>query len=473
MFRHDPQHTGYTDCEMPDELELLWKYKTGGRVASSPAVVNDKVYFGSWDTYFYCLDTNGNLLWKYKSSWIYSSPAVVNDKVYFGSDDDYLYCLDTNGNLLWKYETGSLVSSSPAVVNDKVYFGSGDTYLYCLYTNGNLLWKYKTGDSVHSSPAVVDGKIYFGSNDCYVYCLGEKENYFVYFGFGTFGIIIIAISIVYNLMKKSKEFKIKKNEETLKIIKLRYLSSELLAGVGFFITCFLIIYYPYSFLSFVPVLISMSLFFSFFFVSSLFIKSIKISYYSIVLFIVIIAILIFFRSDLVIWKTMCMLPGLLPGTLLLPFALSRLINKIKKRSYFVSISLVYSLAATLMLAYLIESITCEETIFNFYISLPLVILIPLISYRLYDKALFHFEKKPEEKPKLSKEEISPKLKKLLQERDEWRAKLEDLKREKEDLIKRGLMSEKTYQQRYEEIMDKLVDIEDKIIQEKMKGGVKK
>jgi len=55
MFRHDPQHTGYTDCEMPDELELLWKYKTGDKVMSSPAVADGKVYIGSHDGYLYSL----------------------------------------------------------------------------------------------------------------------------------------------------------------------------------------------------------------------------------------------------------------------------------------------------------------------------------------------------------------------------------------------------------------------------------
>jgi len=84
------------------------------------------------------------------------------------------------------------------------------------------------------------------------------------------------------------------------------------------------------------------------------------------------------------------------------------------------------------------------------------------------------EKKYEETPqKNSEEEISSELEKLLEEKTEWRKKLEDLRKKKEDLIKRGLMSEKTYQDRYEEIMDKLVNIEDKIIQEKMKGGKKK
>ncbi|OQX56593.1 MAG: hypothetical protein B5M53_00735 [Candidatus Cloacimonas sp. 4484_209] len=82
-------------------------------------------------------------------------------------------------------------------------------------------------------------------------------------------------------------------------------------------------------------------------------------------------------------------------------------------------------------------------------------------------------KKPLEKPKPFLEEMSPELERLLKERDEWRIKLEKLKDQKEKLISEGLMTERIYKERYEEIMDQLVDIEDKIIQEKMKGGGKK
>lgn len=81
------------------------------------------------------------------------------------------------------------------------------------------------------------------------------------------------------------------------------------------------------------------------------------------------------------------------------------------------------------------------------------------------------EKKPPEKSSLEK--ISPRLQKLNNEKQELRDQLEELKKQKEDLIKKGVMTEEMYKQRYEEIMDQLVDLEDKIIQEKMKRGKKK
>ncbi|HEC92119.1 MAG TPA: hypothetical protein ENI51_03865 [Candidatus Atribacteria bacterium] len=78
--------------------------------------------------------------------------------------------------------------------------------------------------------------------------------------------------------------------------------------------------------------------------------------------------------------------------------------------------------------------------------------------------------KIEEKPP---EEVSPRLDKLLQEKEELRSKLNNLKNQREKLIFEGIMTEEMYKGRYGEIMNQLVNIEDKIIQEKMKGGVKK
>jgi len=55
MFHHDLRHTGYTDEKIPDDLKLIWSYKTRDRVVpSSPAVADGKIFVGSWDGKIYC-----------------------------------------------------------------------------------------------------------------------------------------------------------------------------------------------------------------------------------------------------------------------------------------------------------------------------------------------------------------------------------------------------------------------------------
>jgi len=68
MFGHDPPRTGQTESPVVDVSQLLWKFKTGDTVTSSPAVVNGVLYMGSWDSYVYALDAkNGNVILTYKA----------------------------------------------------------------------------------------------------------------------------------------------------------------------------------------------------------------------------------------------------------------------------------------------------------------------------------------------------------------------------------------------------------------------
>ena len=63
MFRHDLQHSGYSTSDAPDTNNVLWNYTTSDSVYSSPAVVDGKVYIGSYDGKVYCLDAdNGKVV---------------------------------------------------------------------------------------------------------------------------------------------------------------------------------------------------------------------------------------------------------------------------------------------------------------------------------------------------------------------------------------------------------------------------
>ncbi len=204
MFRGDVAHTGVFQSDAPKSIRhILWQFKTGGRVISSPVVVNGIVYVGSNDHFLHALDAaKGTELWKFKTgASINSSPAVVNGKVYFLSLDGNAYALDAStGKQLWKFATGGesrlnvakiygiapsrevvpdpwdFYISSPAVDGGTVYFGSGDHNIYALDAlTGNLLWKYQAGDVVHSSPAIANGVVYIGCWDGVLYALDAKS----------------------------------------------------------------------------------------------------------------------------------------------------------------------------------------------------------------------------------------------------------------------------------------------------------
>ena len=132
------------ESEAPD-LTKLWSFKTGGPIASQPAIVGGVAYVGSWDGYEYAFNVStGAVIWK------------TNLGI-------------TNGNSDCNPPTAG-VSSAATVLNGVVYVGGGDSYWYALDANtGAVLWRVNTGDnsaaSGHynwSSPLIVNGYAYIG-----------------------------------------------------------------------------------------------------------------------------------------------------------------------------------------------------------------------------------------------------------------------------------------------------------------------
>jgi hypothetical protein len=56
MFRANLERTGFYKSKDVFQISgLKWKFKTGGKVHSSPVVADGVVYFGSYDGYLYAL----------------------------------------------------------------------------------------------------------------------------------------------------------------------------------------------------------------------------------------------------------------------------------------------------------------------------------------------------------------------------------------------------------------------------------
>jgi hypothetical protein len=63
MYRHDLQRTG-TSTTPASNVSLLWRFNTGDKIRSSPAVVDGVVYQGANDGYVYALNAyNGSVIW--------------------------------------------------------------------------------------------------------------------------------------------------------------------------------------------------------------------------------------------------------------------------------------------------------------------------------------------------------------------------------------------------------------------------
>jgi outer membrane protein assembly factor BamB len=179
-FRHDPTHSGYVAEDNPtDSVKLLWSYKTGRMVQSSPAVANGYLFVGSRDSQLFCLNaSNGEDIWKFPFHMeVWSSPTVYNGAVYVGADDGKLYCLNvTSGIPIWGSQIGRVVRSSPAIVDNRVYIGAWDQGIFCLnVTDGTQIWSHKDTYRVQSSPAVSNGIVYVAMDDYYTHAYNSTN----------------------------------------------------------------------------------------------------------------------------------------------------------------------------------------------------------------------------------------------------------------------------------------------------------
>src|SRR5688572_27864889 len=66
MFRGGPEHTGVYQSTVPALSTVAWKFRTDGRVISTPVVVGEVVYVGSTDGGLYAVNRrDGTQRWKF------------------------------------------------------------------------------------------------------------------------------------------------------------------------------------------------------------------------------------------------------------------------------------------------------------------------------------------------------------------------------------------------------------------------
>jgi len=166
MAHHDSCNSGYSTSKAPNTNNVLWIYTAEDFVRTSPAIVDNKVYFGTGISFYseadsmLCLDAEtGEEIWKlYFNSGMTSSPAVFDKKVYFGADKG-VYCVNADdGDILWIYETSDY-NKDMVVFSNKVYVQLNDG-MYCLNaTTGEKIWN-DNESSGYSVPAVADGRVF-------------------------------------------------------------------------------------------------------------------------------------------------------------------------------------------------------------------------------------------------------------------------------------------------------------------------
>jgi eukaryotic-like serine/threonine-protein kinase len=137
---------------------VAWKFKTGGSVVASPAILGEQMYICSADSNVYSLSiSTGLLIWRKKlSAAIYSSPAVSENFAVVGCANGAVWCFNRqNGERYWIREIGGVIASAPVISGSLVYVGNLSGELFTLSMgNGEVIDERVCNGRIKTSPLV-------------------------------------------------------------------------------------------------------------------------------------------------------------------------------------------------------------------------------------------------------------------------------------------------------------------------------
>lgn len=192
VFNGNNRHTGVSKFNIgKDKKELLWSYRTGGAVESSPTIGADgTIYIGSHDGFLYALNRDGTLKWKkeiakpnYDERWkvakaIMAAPAIAKDgTIYINGASSYLHAVNPDGQEKWRFpiKWSNDFWNGPNIGADgTIYIGTArndpkdqegmEAGVYAITPEGQEKWRYPEPSGVTIVPTIaVDGTIYAGA----------------------------------------------------------------------------------------------------------------------------------------------------------------------------------------------------------------------------------------------------------------------------------------------------------------------
>jgi outer membrane protein assembly factor BamB len=124
--------------------ELLWQRDLGAPLHSAPSLAGDRLYLSLNDGRIVALSLQtGDVLWTNTLDKPGDGILALSERLYVGSLDDYFYCLDPDdGKRKWRWRNDADAIGMPVIDTRRVYFVALDNVLRALNRNsGSLVWK--------------------------------------------------------------------------------------------------------------------------------------------------------------------------------------------------------------------------------------------------------------------------------------------------------------------------------------------
>ncbi len=169
-------------------LEQIWENSSAqGMIETLPLVVDNKIIYGSWDNYLYCIDAEtGTLNWKWteNKNFYYSnaacSPVTDGKNVYVTSPDKFVSAIDLLlGTTVWRKNDFNAWESI-GITNDRenlLVKSMMDKFYVVSAKDGKLVKEINPDfglDTMPVSPIEWNGNIIFGAKNGFVYLINNQ-----------------------------------------------------------------------------------------------------------------------------------------------------------------------------------------------------------------------------------------------------------------------------------------------------------
>jgi outer membrane protein assembly factor BamB len=158
--------------------DVLWAFKTEGAVEAACAVWRDSIVLASVDGGIYFLSLQGRLSQRVEAgAAVRMTPLVDGDRLYFGTDDGRYNCLDLRTHRRkWRMRTDGKVLSPSVADAQRVYFTASNTVLYALdKSDGDIYWWAILPSRSPFRPELAAGKILAASLSPVLICLDRRS----------------------------------------------------------------------------------------------------------------------------------------------------------------------------------------------------------------------------------------------------------------------------------------------------------
>jgi len=164
-FHGNNQRNGLTSVVGPARPKVKWTFDIGGPVICSPVIAPDgSIVVGTtWGETkkptlaVTAVKPDGTLKWRFELPWYedetLATPAIAADgKVFVGTANGLFLCLDANGSEVWRFQAAQAVRSHVLVGSDGNVYVNLDGQLTSFTPTGTLRWRQPIGTNLEGGP---------------------------------------------------------------------------------------------------------------------------------------------------------------------------------------------------------------------------------------------------------------------------------------------------------------------------------